>query len=234
MGDLDIYQDKVIVFEAIRASDTSRLVTRQPLQPKSTQLRSPHVPADTKQSFDGVSDENRIPSPAMPYHSLYQSRTMQTLHPSTQSNIHSLSSSLGRTSEAPYSNSHTLGSASRSAILPHSPVGSRMTPYSGATTPLSTSDRAEGTASPGHGVHGIKSEQTTETKLHDTLPIVEPPLSAAELEEQKQKSFQLQTLLKDAGPKMLEVCTSPACFPFFKPVGCPESCLGTPVIPLKA
>ena len=79
-----------------------------------------------------------------------------------------------------------------------------MTPLSGAATPLSISDRADGTASPGHGVHGIKSEQTTETKLQDTLPIVEPPLSAAELEEQKQKSFQLQTLLKDAGPKMLE------------------------------
>lgn len=79
-----------------------------------------------------------------------------------------------------------------------------MTPHSGATTPLSTSDRAEGTASPIHGVHGIKSEQTTEKELRDELPIVEPPLSAAELEEQKQKSFQLQTLLKDAGPNMLE------------------------------
>ena len=34
--------------------------------------------------------------------------------------------------------------------------------------------------------------------------MAEPPASAAEVEEQKHKSFQLQTLLKDAGPKMLE------------------------------
>lgn len=58
--------------------------------------------------------------------------------------------------------------------------------------------------SSGRQVHGIKPEPATETKVHHTLPIVESPLSAAELEEQKQKSFQLQTLLKDAGPKMLE------------------------------
>lgn len=55
-----------------------------------------------------------------------------------------------------------------------------------------------------HQVHGIKPEPTTETKIRDTPPMAEPPISAAELEEQKHKSFQLQTLLKDAGPELLE------------------------------
>ena len=195
------------MFEAVGASDTNRLVTRQPLQPKNSQLRtSSHEPVDTKQSFDGAADENRAPSPNMLYHPIHQSRAMhgQALHPDTPSNIHPLSPSLGRASEASHSKSNTSGSTFRSSTLPHSPVKSRMTPYSGAPTPLSTSDRTEGTVSPGHGVPGIKSEQTMETKLHEMAPMVEPSLSAAEIEEQKQKSFQLQTLLKDAGPKMLE------------------------------
>lgn len=79
-----------------------------------------------------------------------------------------------------------------------------MAPHSGAPTPLSTSNRADGTVSPGHGVHGIKSDQTLEAKFPEMAPMVEPSLSATEIEEQKQKSFQLQKLLKDAGPKMLE------------------------------
>lgn len=56
----------------------------------------------------------------------------------------------------------------------------------------------------GHQVHGIKPEPTTETEAHNTLPILEPPVSAAALEEQKHKSFQLQTALKDANPEVLE------------------------------
>lgn len=36
MADLDTYKDKVIVFEAIKASDSSRVLTRQPLQPSNT------------------------------------------------------------------------------------------------------------------------------------------------------------------------------------------------------
>ena len=63
MADLDTYNDMVIVFEAVRASDTSRLVTRQPLQPTNTQLLasprlSPHKSAGFKPSFDSTLDEN--------------------------------------------------------------------------------------------------------------------------------------------------------------------------------
>ena len=52
--------------------------------------------------------------------------------------------------------------------------------------------------------NGIKSEPTTDSALHDTPPAFKPPVSAADFKEQKQKSFQLQTLLRDAGPEMLE------------------------------
>ena len=63
------------------------------------------------------------------------------------------------------------------------------------------SDRANYAAQAGSShdpVHGIKPEPATETKVYDTPPILE------ETEEQKHKSFQLQMLLKDAGPKVLE------------------------------
>ena len=52
--------------------------------------------------------------------------------------------------------------------------------------------------------YGIKPEPATEAKVHNTLPTVKSPVSTADFEDQKQKSFQLQTLLKDAGPEMLE------------------------------
>lgn len=68
-------------------------------------------------------------------------------------------------------------------------------------------ERANYAARPGssdHQVHGIKPELNTETKVHDTPFIDKPPISAAELEEHRHTTFQLQTLLKDAGPKMLE------------------------------
>ena len=35
-------------------------------------------------------------------------------------------------------------------------------------------------------------------------PVIEPPLTAEELKEQKEQSFQLQALLKDASPETLE------------------------------
>lgn len=94
MADLDTYMDKVIVFEAIKASDASHQVTRQPLQPTNAQIPSPtrrssHKAADIKPSLDGASDENHTP-------------------------------------------------------LSHSAVRNRLTPHSGATSPLSTSDHAGG------------------------------------------------------------------------------------------
>ena len=55
-----------------------------------------------------------------------------------------------------------------------------------------------------HQVRGIKPEPTVETKFQDTPHMGEPPISAAELEEHKHTTFQLQTLLRDAGPNMLE------------------------------
>lgn len=140
MADLDTYKDKVIVFEAVKASGTSRLVTRQPLQSTNTQiLSSPRgssrKPTGVKPSFDGPADENHIPPSAMSYSSLLPSKDMytQASHPGTQSNIHALSLS-----------SHTSGSKFRSSTLPQSSVRSRLTPHSGATTPSSTSDHAIG------------------------------------------------------------------------------------------
>ena len=134
MADLDTYNDKVIVFEAVRASDTSRLVTRQPLQPTNTQLLSsprlsPHKAAGFKPSFDSTSDENQ--------------RGMHTQHTGTQINIKSVPD---RMSQAPPSLSQNASSAFSSSMNSHMSVRSLSTPQSGATVPLSPSNHAGGDA----------------------------------------------------------------------------------------
>jgi len=56
MSELDTYNDKVIVFEAVRASDSHRLSsTRQPLQPKTKQTFSP-TPQKLACGTDGTQD----------------------------------------------------------------------------------------------------------------------------------------------------------------------------------
>lgn len=271
MGDLDTYKDKVIVFEAVKASDTSRLVTRQPLQPTNTQLpASPKVPltkpASIKPSFDGALDENDTQQSTMPHGSLPPNVAVHGHRPyaGTQSSNNVLPQWPGPISQAPRPYSHTPGLTYQP---PYSAVDTGFTPHSGATIPVSTSNHAGGsvnmadfdrycnswrrsvqachpsytdghihdflhrlwTTMPEHerniytaeavssdrSSRSIKPEPTMGGKAHDTPPtvkaepiasppLVEPPVSAAELEDQKQKSFQLQTLLKDAGPELLE------------------------------
>lgn len=149
MGDLDVYKDKVIVFEAVKTSDTGRLITRQPLQPTNTQLLSPNGSSpeltSIKGSIDRAADENVTPSD-MSHGSFPPSKAVhgQALHPGTQSNAQPLSPSLGRVSDAPSSNPHTSGSTFRPSTLQHSSARSSTTPHPGAATPLSTSDDAGG------------------------------------------------------------------------------------------
>lgn len=50
----------------------------------------------------------------------------------------------------------------------------------------------------------FKSEPQNQHGAHIINPVDEPPISASELDEQKPKQFQLQSLLKDAGPQVLE------------------------------
>ena len=151
MGDLDSYKDKVIVFEAVKTSDSNRLITRQPLRPSNTQLpssarSSSPKSAAVKASLDGPADENHNPSSAMPHNSLSPSKAIhgQALRPGTQSNGHKLSPLSVRRSQTPRSPSHSSSSGYRSSTLPHSSVRSRLTPHSGATTPSLTHDHAVG------------------------------------------------------------------------------------------
>ena len=134
MADLDIYKDKVIVFEAVRASDTGRLITRQPLQPTNTQLLysprlSPYKPAGFKPSFDSTLDEN------------HRAMHGQTPHTGTQSNIHSVPDRTSQVSRSPSQNS---SSAISSSITPQMSVRGLSTPQSGATVSLSPSNYAGG------------------------------------------------------------------------------------------
>ena len=132
MADLDTYNDKVIVFEAVSASDTSRLVTRQPLQPTNTQLlASPRLPLhkspSSKSSFDPTLDENR------------RGMHRQTQHTGTQSNIKPVPEPM---TQAPHSLSQNSSSVVSSSITPHMTVRSLSTPQSGVTVSLSPSDYA--------------------------------------------------------------------------------------------
>lgn len=140
MADFDTYKDKIIVFEAVKASDTSRLVTRQPLRPTNNQLpssprASSHKSVDIKPSTDGASDENHNPPLATPYDSLLSSRAMygQALSAVTQPNGHSLPYSPGR-------NSHNSASTPPPSAARPPSTKSHLTPYSSATNPLSTSN----------------------------------------------------------------------------------------------
>ena len=150
MADLDTYKDKVIVFEAVKASDSSRVLTRQPLQPSNTQLHShatgPSHAADIKQSLDGASDENDVPKSAMSYGPLHPSRAMhgQAPHAGAQSNSHPLSPSSDRMSQASPSHSHASGSMFASPIISHSSVKSPLISHSGGATSNPTSDHADG------------------------------------------------------------------------------------------
>ena len=149
MADLDTYKDKVIVFEAVKASDTSRLATRQPLKTTTnTHVLSPpkensYKPVDIKASLESASDENHDPPSAMSRGSLHPSKVMPG-YSGSQSNIHSPSPLSDRMPQSPLFHPHTSGSTFRSSNVPHASVRSRLTPHSRDTTPLSTSDHASG------------------------------------------------------------------------------------------
>ena len=101
MADLDTYKDKIIVFEAIKASDTNRLITRQPLRPTNTQISSPglssHKAVSMKPSydpsFDGALGENDTQPSATPSNSLHSTGAVhgQALHIGTQPSMRSSS-----------------------------------------------------------------------------------------------------------------------------------------------
>ena len=125
MADLDIYKDKIIVFEAVKASDTSRLATRQPLQPTNAQISSPglspHKPVGMKssydQSFDGATGENHTYPSATPYDSLLSTGAVhgQASHAGTQSNIRCSSPPSSTSSLTPLSETSLSSSASDQA-----------------------------------------------------------------------------------------------------------------------
>lgn len=73
-----------------------------------------------------------------------------------------------------------------------------------AQTPPFEGARCDAQAKPSLDDRGIKPEPKTENNHRDIPPRDKPALSVAELDEQRQKSLNLQTLLKDAGPDMLE------------------------------
>ena len=52
--------------------------------------------------------------------------------------------------------------------------------------------------------HEVKAKPKLDTNIQESPAVDEPPITVAELEEQKQQTFQLQTLFENASPQMLE------------------------------
>ena len=145
MADLDAYKDKVIVFEAVKTSETNRLATRQPLQPTNTQMPSSprlfsHKPASIKTSIDGVVDENNTQISGRAVHG-------QSPHAAARSNFLSSPRSPDHVRQAPGPPSHASGSTFQSSTLPHSSVKINSSPHSDATASSSTSENASGSVS---------------------------------------------------------------------------------------
>ena len=196
MSELDTYHDQVIAFEAVRATDTSRpFNVRQPLQPKSSQMFSPPQQNSTIKRDDAedvkplsgfssqLANENRpaaypaIPkqrSPSTP------SRSSLPVLNSYDPRSRGLKSSSPRQSYGSPGGQYYRGMNDHLAVPAQSPLTSNSTP------------------------NNVKCEGESETRNGTGSSIEEPPISKAELEEQSPKTFQLQTLLKDADPQMLE------------------------------
>lgn len=244
MANLNTYNDNVIAFEAVRASDTSRLAARQPLQP--TERREQHKLA-------ALHSEPQIPKGLKPVHSTIQSplidagdenfstsnfpsSTRRSAYPGAESrnfpgNHPGLKLSSPRV--ASRFSSQTSRDNTPTPPQPRAKQGkyppwlqssdlSRVSPYSeDAALSMPTDHTGSDPEARAGRERRVQTENShlrststapdraiddgTQEEMPVTAPyFLQPPAASAELEEQRNKTFQLQTLLKNASPQMLE------------------------------
>ncbi|KAL9637881.1 MAG: hypothetical protein Q9164_001922 [Protoblastenia rupestris] len=209
LADLNTYGDDVVVFEVINASDANRLLpplatntskTSTPLSPKcvNTQIRSTSLKAAPQGD-----NENAAPSPSPRDLHLSSSTKRPLEHPSnTQLSRKAPSEKVTDnlvTSSQPSQTAQSLTAQSKSNDPASTSAGSRIVDETTAKYDQRTPNEGKyGTPHPSTGTQRVTT--TLASKIH----VNEPPITAAEIEEQNNKSFQLSIMLKDATPQILE------------------------------
>lgn len=210
----------------MKTSNASRLPSRQPLQPTNTQVVSPPDKSPPSQNLADVKmpipapqnsiprplDENSVfqPKPYLPQVHTECSQPPANFRPRTNT-----PSSI--TLRCPSPNvSHQSSSALQ--VGPRLPSSKGPPPATQVVSParqasismrpsnIPSSVSGQDTAQLGTAQVSsyLGSEPRAEGNPQNIPAMDEPPISSAEVDDQHQKTFQLQTLLKHASPQMLE------------------------------
>ena len=221
-----MYHDGVVVFEAVKTSNASRLPSRQPLQPTNIQVLSPPSNSQSPQNLADVktpipAPQNLIPRP-LDENSMFQPKSylpqVHTECSQPSANVRSYTntpSSIPAQCPSPEV-SHRSSTALQVRKPPPlikvpSPASHKVSPARQASVSMRTSNVSSSAPSPDTAHLGaaqvssyLGSEPWATLNPQNIPAIDEPPIFSAEVDNQHQKTFQLQTLLKDASPQMLE------------------------------
>ena len=217
---MDVYHDRVVVFEAIKTSDVSRLPSRRPLQPTNTQILSP--PDKSQHSQNSADVKMQTPAPQnlitrpLDENSIFQPKpyTPQVQPECSQPPAHVRSYALTPSptkshSAAPDVSQQGLFALPMGSPRPLSKVSSPATHVVSPARQVSTSMRPSNMLSSAPGsdtaqlgpvqVSNYSNGQPTNNSASD-----EPQITPVEVDDEHQKTFQLQRLLEGATPQMLE------------------------------
>ena len=226
VAELDMYRDGVVVFEAIKTSNASRLPSRQPLQPTNNQVLSPpdksrpsQILADVKTPIPAP--RNLIPRP-LDENSIFQPKPyppqVHTECSQPPANVGSYTNTPSPTTTHCPSPNVSYRSSSALQMGSHPPSNKIPFPAPHLVSPArsaSISMRASNMSSSTLGsdaaqlgplqVSNCSGSKPKANSDQQRIPAMDkPPISPAEVDDQHQTTFQLQTLLNDASPQMLE------------------------------
>ena len=212
--------------EAVKLSNANRLPSRQPLQPTNTQVLSPPDKLQSSQDSECVkmpilAPQNLIRRP-LDENSMFQPKPylpqVHTERSQPPANVRSCTITPSPITPRRPSPIVLPQSSSALDVGPRPPLRKVPSPPTQVSSPArqeSVSMRSSNmpssvfvpdTAQLGAAQVGsyLGSEPRAKGNPQDIPALDEPPLSPIEVDDQHQKTFQLQTLLKDASPQMLE------------------------------
>ena len=210
----------------MKSSNANRLPSRQPLQPTNTQVLSPPDKSQPSQNLSGVNmpipaPQNPIPRP-LDENSIFQPKPylpqVHTGRSQPPANVRSYANApSSNTLHCPSPNvSHQFSSALHVEPRPPlskvpSPATQVFPPARQASISMHSSSMSSSVSGPDTAQLGavqvgsyLGSEPRAKGNPQNIPSLDEPPISSSEVDDQHQKTFQLQTLLKDASPQMLE------------------------------
>ena len=219
VAELDVYNDRVVVFEAVNISNVSRLPSRRPLQPTNTQVLSPPDKSSRSQNLVDVkmpisTAQNPIARPLdensmlQPKAHLPQAHTERSQPPADVMSYAKTPSPNKSHSAAPDVSDRASFALPMGSPPPLSKVSSAATHLVSPARQASTSMRPSSmVGSPESSYNAQSGPVHVSSCSNGVLPnnsaSEAPPVTPVEVDEH-QKTFQLQTLLEDATPQMLE------------------------------